>query len=144
MGLRSSLALGGMAARCPGSESLWPLLIAVIKLIRVSCRWRKVQAATLLYCGCVRAAGAIPKSGEGVLDVQATALELYRERSSDHSDYKFLAVYQYVHTKPKFGALMEEVDRKGNRKGKRDTTKREGPTMSEGTDRSSLPTSLRL
>ena len=69
-----------------------------------------------------------------MLDVQATALELYRERSSDHSDYKFLAVYQYVHTKPKFGALIEEADRKGNRKGNRETTKREGPTVSEGTD----------
>ena len=66
----------------------------------------------MLFTGCKRAASEVPRTGEGPLDIQDTALKLYRERSSPPTDFKFLEVFNFVSTKPKFNAMLEEMGRK--------------------------------
>ena len=59
----------------------------------------------------MRAASELPNTGEGPLDIQDMAAKLYRERSRPSTDFKFLAVYYFVCTQPKFNAMLEDKGR---------------------------------
>ena len=97
----------------------------------------------MLFSGCMRAARELPKTGEGPLDIQDTALKLYRERSNPPTDFKFITVYNFISTKPKFNAMLEEMGRKerGPEKaaGKREIVQTPIDMTSEGDSTPSRP-----